>query len=355
METIYSYINATKLSLIMGSLLVLGPSAFTQSQPISPMDNPLVAELLSTNLPPPGFGTRWDYTKSFTNRTDIENAYRAGNISEGEAMLAETINKISPNDKSPVDTYGKVIDQDGQPVSGAKIRGCLEFEEKEIKEEHDTKTDGQGQFHFLGLIAKDLVAVPEKEGYEYDLMHPVLRPKNYLPDPNNPLVYTMWKLRGPEPMKHIQIYSQVPRDGSSKRFDLLSNVQRNTGNLVVALTRNPLTLNQSNRLKPFNWSVTFEITNGGFQEITNIYPNEAPLEGYQPTLTWSFPTNAVAWQSNFKHNYYFKSQGGQVYGRITLEVWAGGMTELAPFNADIYANPGGSRNLEFDPKKQIQK
>jgi hypothetical protein len=164
----------------------------------------------------------------------------------------------------------------------------------------------------------------------------------------------MWKLHGGEPMKHIQIYSDVPCDASGKRFDLVSNVQANTGDLMVMLTRNPSALNPRDRYKPFNWVVTFAITNGGLQEITNLmYPNEAPLDGYQPSLTLNFPTNMVGWQYEFKHSYYFKSQNGHVYGRMTLHVDASRPQPPTYFDAEIYANPAGSRNLEFDPAKQI--
>jgi hypothetical protein len=348
--------NFSRCLLVVGSLLFFGANALAQSQPISPMDNPLIAEILSTNPPPPGFGTRWDYIKSFTNETDIEKAYRTGKISKGEAMLAATINKISPNDKSPVDTYGKVIDQNGLPVVGAKIRGYLEFEEMGIKEEHVTETDGQGRFQFLGLHAKDLVAVPVKEGYEFDLRQPVYRPKNYLPDRDNPLVFTMWKLRGPEPMTHADIESSISRDGTTRTFSLLTGKRDISGSLAVQLLREPLEIAAKDLRKPFNWSLTLAITNGGLFGYTNQpYPYEAPSEGYQAVITIKYTTNTVGWQSWFKHDYYYKSQKGQIYGRMTVEVHAGAPTPEAYFKVDTYANPGGSRNLEFDAGKQIQK
>jgi hypothetical protein len=189
------------------------------------------------------------------------------------------------------------------------------------------------------------------------------RPENYLVDSNNPLILTMWKLHGPEPMKHVQIMSFVLNDGSVKRFDLLTSrvetvlyddqiktaMHSETGELMVKLTRDPL---NTDRRKPFNWSVTFAITNGGLEDVTNIYSNEAPLQGYQPAVTLNFPTNMVGWRPDFGRAYYFKSQGGQVYGRIAIHV-STGRGRISSFDAEIYANPGGSRNLEYDSKKDI--
>ena len=281
-------------------------------------------------------------------------------------MVAMMINKLSVADNLPVDTYGKVIDQNGEPVVGAKVHGILKFEEKRIKEKHDTETDADGRFQFLGFHAKGLTMVPEKEGYEFNskILSTVNRPSNYIPDPKDPLVFMMYKLRGGEPMKHNQIYSSVPCDGSVEPFNLLdyrSNrtipyAMRVNGDLMVTLIRTPLKLNARDGNKPFNWSVNFAITNGGLMEIptNNIYSYEAPVDGYRPMITMNFPTNMVGWQYEFKRDYFFKARNGQIYGRMTLHVDASRTQPPTYFDAEIYANPNGSRNLEFDPQKQIR-
>ena len=146
------------------------------------------------------------------------------------------------------------------------------------------------------------------------------------------------------------IDSYVPCDGSVERFNLLSSTPNNTGDLMVKLTRNPLNID---RLKPFNWSVTLEITNGGLQISTNCYPNEAPAQGYQSSLTLDFTTNAIGWKNEINNLYFFKSNRGQVYGRMTIHIRADRPDPQTYFSADIYANPGGSRNLEYDSSKAI--
>jgi len=334
-------------------------------RPSAPVMNPEIAEMLTTNAPPPGFATRLDYIKSFTSYAEIDKAYRSGKISKEEAMLADMINRVGPNDKSPMDAYGKVIDQNGQPVAGAKVHGYLSFESPDIREEHDTKTDAQGRFRFLGLHGKDLGIVPEKEGYEYNrnMGFAVLRPKNYLPDPNHPLIFTMWKLHGGEPMWHSDTmgvpsnYYILKPNGDAlwscrdaKYIGERKTPGKHHYDLEVSLKREEPIRKDNYGHRVCNWSATIEIENGGLIEIAtnNPYPYEAPLDGYQQSILLNFPTNMTGWSDKFEKRFYFKSENEKAYGRMTIKLDNEGW-----FHGDIYINPSGSRNLEFDPSKQI--
>jgi len=352
MKTYYSHIGVISISGWMTIWLFFASAVLGQSQ-TNPSESDLYLAELLTNAPPPGFATRVSYLKSFKNQKDILEAYQSGKLSKGEAEIAMEIDKVLPGDKVSMDTYGKVVDQNGQRVVDAKVRGFLEFEDKDNDDEHDTTTDAQGRFQFLGLHAEGLAMVPEKDGYEFNsrISPNVNRPSNYLPDPNNPLVITMWKLKGAEPMKHSTIHAYIPCDGSITRFDLLSGKQDPNGDFSISLSRNPANIIPN---KPFSWSVTFEVTNGGLQGITNIYPYEALMDGYQSRITFDFPTNAPKWSSLFTPALYFKSKDGKIFCRMTVKIMADFQPPPTLFRAEIYANPAGSRNLEFDPAKQIR-
>jgi hypothetical protein len=319
----------------------------------------------STNLPsiPHGFATRADYLKSLTKEKNILDAYHAGQISKDEAALALS---ALGNGKS-MDTYGKVVDQDGEPVVGAKVRAALERETSLTDDkEYDTKTDAKRLFHFLGLHGSALDIIPEKAGYDFDPKLPCSsRPDLYVPDPTNPLIVTMWKLHGAEPMVHSDTkglpywYSFLEPNGSWAWINMMTcrdaKYEKNASgerhyDLEVRLYRDELIKTNANRVLFCNWSATIGITNGGIVEIptNNIYPFEAPVEGYQPSITLNFTTNMVGWSDQFKKEFYFESQNGKIYGRMTIE-----MDNWGRFRADIYTNPAGSRNLEFDPKEQI--
>jgi len=229
----------------------------------------------------------------------IQKAYNDGLIGKGEAMMLDSMAK----NRQPQNLYGKVIDQNGQPVAGVDVEGDIELMNGWIVgkiEKHKTQTDAEGLFQFVRLKGASLSASISKPGYEINYRLGRIAPIAGQSSPTNRLTFVMWKLRGGEPLKHTQIYSSVPCDGTTERFDFfkyksngtIPDVYTSHGDLMVTLTRNPLTLNQRNRHTSFDWSVTLAITNGGLLEYTNQpYPYEAPAEGYQPSITFNFPTN----------------------------------------------------------------
>ena len=291
----------------------------------------------------------------FTNESDINKSYRAGLISKGEAMQASVLHE---NRKS-MDIYGEIIDQHGNPIPGVNVTGSIAIRQgwyaEDKWEKYKTQSDANGLFHFAGLTGADWAVDVEKEGYEMDYNHAWIGsrggPHGTLSSSNNTAILTMWKLKGAEPMAHSHIHAYIPCNGSVIKFDLLTGGKAPSGDLTVRLTRNPVDIIRG---KPFNWSVSLEIPNGGFQEITNLYPNEAPAVGYISSIALDFPTNATGWLPSFEHAYYFQSRNGQVYGRISINIQADFQPPPTFFGADIYANPAGSRNLEFDYKKQIR-
>ena len=360
----YTYINALNVALAIVAGLLHTSNAQT----------------LST---PSGFASRGDYLKSLTNEVLITAAYQEQFISKDEASQAIS-NQISSlhftskealheaYDKGIIgrgmamalelmmenhqaqNHYGRVIDQNGQPVAGVEVEGIVELMDGFVvgkMEKHKTQTDMEGLFQFVGLTGASLSANVSKPGYVIDYRVGRSKPVEGQSSPNDRVIYIMCKLHGGEPMKHFQLDSDVPCDGGIVSFDLLTGKKTPAGDLIVKLTRNPIIID---RRKPFDWSVTMAITNGGLQTITNLYPNEAPVAGYQPSLTLDFPADMVGWKKEINNSYYFKSKGGQVYGRIAVHILADRPQPPTYFDAEIYANPAGSRNLEFDPQKRIR-
>jgi hypothetical protein len=283
--------------------------------------------------------------------TNLSNAFRAGSNTRKDLMHQLM---LSQNSKS-LDLFGLVVDQYGAPVIGAKVMGSVLLAAgftRNSGEDHYTEADAQGRFGFARLHGLELGICPQKEGYEYDLKLSANRPENYYKaDPNDPVVFTMWKLKGPEPMIHVKAQSGVPCDGSPARFDLFAGKPGMGGDLIVKLTRRPVDIVRG---KPFDWEITVEIPGGGLQEIRDAYPNEAPAGGYLPSITMAFPVDMPKWTIWLDRSFYVKAGGGKVYGRMAISVTADFQPPPTFFSANVYANPSGSRNLEFDPSKQIR-
>jgi hypothetical protein len=254
-----------------------------------------------------------------------------------------------------LDFFGKIVDQNGDPVVGAKIEGIASkatgiLNDKDYKS-HFTTTDKDGKFEFLGIHGVNLVTRPQKSGYEYSRQLPDSRPADYHPDPNNPVVFTMWKLKGPEPMKHTEFRARIPYDATTTLFDLFSGKKNSNGNLQITLLRNPLSVRRGK--DHFDWTLKIEIPSGGLLPENDDYPNWASENGYQPFFLKAVNATDSPWQARFIQNFYFKDAVGH-FGRLFVDVTTDSDTADTGMRIEAWINPSGSQNLEFDRSKQIR-
>jgi hypothetical protein len=282
---------------------------------------------------------------------------------------------------TPQDFYGKVVDQYGQPISGVEVEGSLvTFERiggggdgttgggsRNIVKYH-TKSDGNGLFQF-NLHGNDLWANVKKEGYQIGRLDsdyittqhpPFLTPytppnKENKTTPSERGVFIMYKLKGAEPMLRSKMRTEISGDGVPLYFNSMTGKKVATiGDLIIKYDRNPINVAQG---KPFTWSLTLEAQDGGLIETDAPYPYEAPKEGYKKSITISFhpePGQTQYWPSTIIKTYYYKINGGKFYGRITINFSPHYRETSAYLEMSVYLNPSDSRNLEFDPAKEIK-
>jgi hypothetical protein len=80
---------------------------------------------------------------------------------------------------------------------------------------------------------------------------------------------------------------------------------------------------------------------------------EAPADGYKQALRIEEKSNDPDWQSGVRNKkIIFKSHGN--YGNAVIKVTTDGTGRIGVFMTDIHINPTGSRNLEYDPAKEIK-
>lgn len=255
----------------------------------------------------------------------------------------------------PLDFFGKVIDQNGNPVEGVKVKASvgliLGFERSGGRDYH-TETDVNGRFSYVGIQGAGVGFTLTKEGYFYSKRLPSAnRPSNYIPDPDRPTVFPIWKLTGSEPMVHVETHVGLECDGTVVEFDLFTGKQAPGGDLRVSFVRSPTNIDRS---KPFDWTLTLQTTDGGLVAIADDYPNEAPAAGYQSSVIVRARPSQKEWASSFSKSYYFRIRGGRAYGRLTVNLTANYQPPPTYFQFESYANPSGSRNLEYDPTKTVK-
>jgi hypothetical protein len=278
---------------------------------------------------------------------DVAAKYNQGLIGKEQAMQAV----ILEENKKSLDMYGKVVDQYGNFVSGAKVRGGIGLNISMVKsggEFRYTETDSQGLFNFLGIHGAGIGIWLQKEGYFYNQKSLPGRPENYSPDPNNPLVFTMWKIHGAEVLTGSDIDVKIPHDGTPTTFDITTGKVSPNGDFRVTLSQYPLEIKHG--WDRFDWSVKVEILNGGMMEENDPYPYWAPTNGYQASFEFNESSNAVKWLGGLQQKiFYIKTAQGQ-YGLMNLKVFPG--RSPTGIEANFTVNPSGSQNLEPDFSKQ---
>ncbi|HEV2210255.1 MAG TPA: hypothetical protein VG167_15870 [Verrucomicrobiae bacterium] len=266
---------------------------------------------------------------------------------------------LSAYNDVPIDFYGKLEDQFGDPVSGAEVKGSIRVISG-VRRGTDwltTASDADGLFQFHGK-GQDISTLPSKKGYALASLngggnYSMLAPKEdrVHPDPNNPIVIKMWRLQGAEPLLVIEQHYKLPYTSEPIYFDLLvGKVVPGGGDVKLTVNRSPGVISGRNRLA---WSVQIEAVGGGVMDSAGleriIY--EAPDTGYQPSMTFIFSTNVPnKWSGGFDQGLFLTSRNDQVYSKVALSFDindAPGEPMAVGFRG--IANANHSRNWEGDP------
>lgn len=284
-----------------------------------------------------------------------------------EAIKAEREQKLHEMANTPIDFFGKVIDEEGNPVEGAStfyIVGTFSFEGSPTLE--GPKTDGSGLFSITGKRGPTFSVWVEHDGYyntdtakqrfEYARKNytpgkePPLPPRNS----NDPTVFVLKKKGVAEPLVHHQrIKTKLPMNATPVTINARSGQAGGGGNEVISIAMKsdgdklPL-----NTFHPFDWSVTIEAPGGGIVERSDALDFEAPADGYVPQQSINMPAFLPkdAWKSDIQRDYFVKFGSGN-YGRVRLNISGDKGRSIA----EVFLNPKpGDRNLEFDPAKAVK-
>ena len=119
------------------------------------------------------------------------------------------------------------------------------------------------------------------------------------------------------------------------------------GDIRVQLKRPP----QIDFRKEYDWSFVMEAIGGGIIEATDRFPYLAPESGYKPRYELVMSPSNPNWSNSIEKKFYLSSRGGKVYASIQMRIFT--YDDASGIELNYFANPAGSRNLEFDPAKAI--
>ena len=255
--------------------------------------------------------------------------------------------------QAPIEFYGKVVDENNNPVAGATINfHWVETPSKEGNKTSKAQSDAAGLFSLHGARGPDLAVLVSKEGYysyrETD--HPAFKygffsNGDFSPDPRNPIVFHLHKKGKKEPLIRKdfppgigQIW-QLHHDGMPIELDLLSGrkVSAGNGQLKLEFWRDVSDIKASR----FDWKLQISISKGGLIGTDEEFAFQAPESGYQPSVLIDMPATNQNWQDEVRSKYYIQLPDGK-YGRIDVYL----MPYNGVFTVQSAINPAGSRNLE---------
>ena len=146
----------------------------------------------------------------------------------------------------------------------------------------------------------------------------------------------------------IKRYSKVPlpKDGTPMVFDFFSGEVSEKGQLKLQMWKSE----NKDAQNHFDWKVVVSVPGGGLQGTREEFPFTAPENGYVEELEINAPASlGEKWTISTEQQVYVVFGNPKKYGRMTFRTKANGQH----FFMDYWLNPSGSRNLEFDPTKQI--
>jgi len=271
-----------------------------------------------------------------------------------EVHRRETVAKIMTVLANPIEFYGKVVDQNGDPVSEANVDyGTIDRFDANGSN-YRGRSDEDGNFSISGIKGAVLTVGVQKEGYynihgksdaafAYGVGPDATRKEP--PTKGNPAVFVLQKKGLAEPLIRAgggQI--DIPRTGEPLFIDLATG-KPGRGDLQIEAW-----IGNSSQPR-FDWRYRLSIPGGGLVERNGQFDFEAPSGGYESFVEINMPANAGRWSSDVPKQYFAKLPNG-TYARFSTEFYAGDRNFIV---FESYLNPTrGSRNLEFDPQKTVK-
>jgi hypothetical protein len=303
-------------------------SSFTK-QPVSaelhnskPVAQSGVAERNTTATPP----TKNESTAALHNRNVIDTD-----------LLA--------NWQAPIEFFGKVVDENGNPVSGASVNfHWVEFPDENGNRSTNTESDAEGLFSLRGVCGPILTVLVSKEGYyprRGGAHYGPLAAESFSPDPKDPVVFVLRKKGTPEPLVAINRSYQIPRGGTPVSINLETGnaMTGRSGHLVVQCWTEDSGKRSGEK---YDWRCLITIPGGGLALTEEEFPFLAPENGYVPTTEIVMPAARPDWKSDVELKFYYRLADGR-FGRMTFSMIAGGDHFCM---IESFLNPTGSRNLE---------
>ncbi|MEO5712135.1 MAG: carboxypeptidase-like regulatory domain-containing protein [Luteolibacter sp.] len=279
---------------------------------------------------------------------------------------ADPLSRLLNAYQTPIEFYGKIIDQFGDPVAGASIKVFpMDNPTEKSKTELILNSDAEGKFSIKGIKGLAIGVECEKQGYftisDLGLGKPASSRRieyglsdvdgSQFKNPNKPTIFNLHKIGSVEPMFHLEEDRwRLSLDGTPVKIALDS--KKGTGPhqiefRLISDFRNLPDVNESNS-KSYDWKFEATIRGGGFCIWPSEYQFEAPEDGYQEHIEINFPAvmpDGEKWVRSGHRRLFAKFPDG-TYARIRMTIESN--SNYRPLLMEAWMNlKPGSRNLNF--------
>jgi hypothetical protein len=258
--------------------------------------------------------------------------------------------------RTPISFWGKVVDQDGQPIDGAPVK--IHINDKGMTgSDYSRTTDASGQFSIIGVHGLSLSATVSKEGYDrvkestkvYGYADGVTR-DGPIPTPEAPAVFVLRKRAATSALMIKGVRIPAWQTSSPVGVQLATGrvVNPNEGDIVLRLVNDDPAAKVP-PFHPYQWNFRIEVNGGGLIERIDQFNYTAPVDGYRNADEIALPADKTRWVSQFDGDYFVRLQNNQ-YARVKLSVNSG----RNPFiTMTAFVNPtAGDRNLESNSSQK---
>lgn len=282
----------------------------------------------------------------------------------------EARRKLDPQSewKTPIEFYGKVIDEQNQPVPEAEVEAEWVGTSQKYGGDGVGKmkvTSGtNGLFSVNGIEGKRLLVRVSKEGYyrrkswnDGAFEYGGFWLEEFIePDRNNPVIFHLVKRPVAEPTLRVRQRSLPNSPKLQTRIDLLAKPAETAvgGDIVLQITRPP----NPGYHNPFDWQLNIEGLSGAEIIMSeDEFMLRAPDEGYQKTIAKEY--TQVRGNSSETVSFYVRNKARRLYAAVSVEVTPyypnhATKEDGACFIVSATVNPNDSPNVEYDPEKDIR-
>jgi len=331
--------------------------------------SPVVSEEASSDPVKPSAKKENVTTAEAEISQEAEEAIESLDIPEKHKKGLRLLTSIYSN---PFDFYGKVIDENDQPIPNAEVGYTLINAHFAPGEKGSTQSDEDGLFTITGNAGALTVGV-EKDGYygitDYssgafsttmnrtpELMKKVKPPyeggyDRPLPTKDSPAVFVLKKKGIAEELIRTSGRYAMSNDGTPIGIDLTSGSSTSINQADIKFEYWGDKSIQDQRGN-HDWRFRITVPGGGLTERSGEFDFEAPESGYQQSVEINMPTSlGDEWKYSINRNYFVKLPDGN-YGRVQLRIYGGHKYKVTINEALV--NPSGSRNLEYDPSLAVK-